>query len=107
MPGALALMVVVNLHSPSPDPNRRDNKCRQAYEYVKDYPGRHILSENLGALVMAGKPPVVMDPFSWTQMVANGGWPDTEVVDLIRSRKIDRIILGSEAKALSHQSIEE
>ena len=93
MPGALALMVVVGLHSPTPDPNKEFTECRQAYKYVKDYPGRAILSENSGAVVLAGKLPVVMDPFSWGQMIVHGGWPDTEIVDLIRSRQIDLVVL--------------
>jgi nucleotide-binding universal stress UspA family protein len=107
MPGALALMVVVNLHRPTPDPFKQFTECRQAYEYVKDYPGRRILSENLGAVVIAGKPPVVMDPFSWTQMIVHGGWPDTEIVDLIRSRQIDLVVLGSDVKDRSNQLFRE
>jgi hypothetical protein len=106
MPGALALMVVVNIHRPAPDPNKEYTECGQAYEYVKVYPGRRILSENLGAVVIAGKPPVVMDPFIWTQMIVHDGWPDTEIVDLIRSRQIDLVVLKRDVKDLSNRSIQ-
>ena len=106
IPAALALMVAVNLHRPSADPNREYAACGQAYEYVKDYPGKRILSENPGAVVIAGKPSVVMDPFCWTQMIAHGGWSDTEVVDLIRSHQIDLVVLGSNVEDLSKRSIQ-
>jgi hypothetical protein len=58
--------------------------CRLAYEYVKSYRGEQILSENVGPLVMAGKPAIVFDPFSWTRELLNKRWPDTRVVSLIR-----------------------
>jgi len=102
IPGALALMLVVNLHRPTPDPNKEYTECRQAYKYVKDHPGRHILSENPGAVVLAGKPLLVSDPFSWGQMVVHGGWPDSEIVDLIRSRQIDLVVLGLDVKDRSN-----
>jgi hypothetical protein len=72
-----------------------DLGCRQAYEYVKNYPGERILSENPGAVVVAGKWSPVFEPFLWTREVVNKGWPDTEIVNLIRSRQIDLIVLGS------------
>ena len=34
--------------------------CGQAYRYVKAHPGDQILSENVGAAVLAGKPPGVL-----------------------------------------------
>ncbi len=107
MPGTLALMVFLNLHRPASDPDMRNTECGQVYEYVKDYPGRRILSENPGAVVLAGKPPVVLDPFSWTQMVAHGGWSDTEIVGLLRSRQIDLVVLGSDVKDIINQPIQD
>jgi len=73
------------------------SECRQAYEYVRAYPGANILSDNVGAVVMAGKPFLVNDPFNWSDQLARGGWPetDTNVVKLIRSRQVDLILLGS------------
>lgn len=106
MPGALALMVIVNLHRPDPDPDKHYTECRQAYEFVKNHPGKRVLSENVGALVMAGKPLLVAEPFLWTQMVVRAGWPDTEIVDLIRSRQIDLVVLTLDVKALRNQSIQ-
>ena len=92
LPATLAVMLVVGLRNPKPDP--KYSGCRQAYKYVRDYPGGHILSENSGAVIAAGKFSPVFDPFEWTREVVNKGWPDTEIVNLIRSRQIDLIVLG-------------
>lgn len=97
LPATLAAMVVVSLRTPNPDPTN-DSGCRQAYKYVRDYPGGVILSENPGAVVMAGKFSPVFEPFDWTREVVDKGWPDTEIVNLIRSRQIDLIVLGSPAR---------
>ena len=93
LPLMLAVMVVFRLSRPSPDPTN-DIGCRQVYKYVRDYPGGRILSENSGAVIAAGKFSPVFDPFEWTREVVNKGWPDTEIVNLIRSRQIDLIVLG-------------
>ena len=93
LPATLAAMLLLGLRNPNPDPTN-DSGCRQAYQYVKDYPGGRILSENSGAVVTAGKFSPVFDPFEWTREVVDKGWPDTEIVNLIRSRQIDLIVLG-------------
>jgi len=74
--------------------------CGLAYEYVKSYRGEQILSENVGPLVMAGKPAVVFEPFLWTREVLGNGWPDTRVVNLIRSREIQLIIVGNDVQIM-------
>jgi len=55
-------------------------------------------SENPGATVLAGKPSPVFEPFDWTREVVNKGWPDSEIVNLIRSHQIDLIVLSGLAK---------
>jgi hypothetical protein len=47
----------------------------------------------MGALVLAGARPVVFEPFLWTREVLGAGWPDTEILDLIRSRRLPLILL--------------
>ena len=96
LPATLAAMLVVGLRNPNPDPNKYSG-CRQAYKYVKDYPGGRILSENSGAVIKAGKFSPVFVCFDWTREVVDKGWPDTEIINLIRSRQIDLIVLGSPA----------
>ena len=102
LPATLAAMLFVSLRTPKPDPTN-DSGCRQAYKYVKDYPGGRILSENPGAVVTAGKFSPVFEPFDWTREVVDKGWPDTEIVNLIRSRQIDLIVLGSLARRQTFQ----
>jgi hypothetical protein len=96
LPATLAAMLVVGLRNPNPDPTN-DSGCRQAYKYVRDYPGGRILSQNLGAVVTAGKFSPVFESFLWTREVVDKGWPDTEIVNLIRSHQIDLIVLDSPA----------
>jgi hypothetical protein len=98
----LGAMVVVNLATRKPDPSWGSG-CRQAYEYVKRFPGKRVLSEDPGAVVMAGKSSPVFEPFDWTREVVDKGWPDTEVVNLIHSRQIDLIVLGSPAMRTTGQ----
>ena len=104
MPAALAAMVIVNLHRPTPDPMQEMSECGQAYEFVRDYPGERILSENPGAVVMAGKLLPVFDPWIWTRMVVDEGWPDTEIVILLRLHKIDLVVLGRDLEELSNRT---
>jgi hypothetical protein len=102
LPAALGAMVLVNLGTQKLDPSS-DSACRQAYEYVRDYPAGRILSENPGAVILSGKSSLVFLPFDWTRQVVDKGWPDTEVVDLIRSHQIDLIVLGFPAERTSTQ----
>lgn len=104
-PAALALLVMVNLRNPRPAPFSSSG-CREAYAYVKTYPGGPILSENVGAVIIAGKTPLVLDTFSWTQEVEQRGWPGSEVVDLIRARQVGLILLGSDVENLPGSATE-
>jgi hypothetical protein len=109
--GLLASLALANTRSPQVDEVPRPawvpgppaltlSGCGLAYEYVKSYRGGPILSENVGALVMAGKPPIVFEPFLWTREVLSHGWPDTRVVNLIRSREIQLIILSNDLEIM-------
>lgn len=95
LPAALAALVMLNLHVPQE--TAPYSECRQAYEYLRTYPGTMVLSDNEGAVLMAGKTNLVNDNFDWPDQVKRGGWPetDTNLVKLIRSRKVDLILLGS------------
>jgi hypothetical protein len=97
LPATLGAMVLVGLRTPKPNAEV-DSGCREAYEYVRNYPGGRILSENPGAAVMTGKSSLVFEPFLWTREVVDKGWPDNEIVNLIRSHQIGLIILGAPAR---------
>lgn len=95
IPATLAAFVVLHLHFPQePTPY---SQCEQAYEYLRASPATSVLSDNVGAVLLAGKPLLVNDPFIWNLRTAKGGWPqnDTNDVKLIRSRQVALILLGS------------
>ena len=95
LPATLALYVMLNLHSArQPAPY---SECRQAYDYVKAESATDVLSDNLGAVLMAGKPILINGPFLWSSQIANGGWPETDsnLVELIRSHQLGLILLSS------------
>jgi len=101
LPAALAILAFSGVHLRHVKPNLKSNfsECREVYGLVNTYPAGPILSENVGALILAGKQPIVLDPFIWTRGVLNWGVPDSEVVQLLRSRRIALIILGSDVSS--------
>ena len=105
LPAALALFVASGIHVRHIRPNLKPNfsGCRQAYEFVRDYTTGPILSENVGAGILAGRVPVVLDPFIWTRGVLTLGIPDGEVINMIRSHKIALIILASDTESLKKE----
>lgn len=92
VPAVLTLTVLVTLRPPQVYAGHAG--CPDAYAYVKQHPGRRILSENLGAVVIAGKPVQLSDPFVWTWLVRRGGWSDAELQSLVQARAFDLIILN-------------
>lgn len=100
---ALAVFVLVNLpRGIGPDPKRAE--CSQAYAYVRNHPGQRILSENVGALVLAGKPILISNPFLYAQLVRRSGWSDRALVGLIRSNYFEAIILDGNINYLRHKA---
>src|ERR1700730_13845130 len=43
--------------------------CRDAYQFVIDHRQERMLTDNTGALIVAGAAPVVFEPFLWTREV--------------------------------------
>ncbi len=70
--------------------------CRQAYNAVKADLGDRVLSDNVGALVLAGKPIYISDPFVYRWLVMNGGFPDTELRRMIDARQFSAIVLDNQ-----------
>jgi hypothetical protein len=91
VPGVLTLTILFTLRPPLVYSG--DAGCRAAYDYVKHHPGRRILSENVGAVVMADKPVQLSDPFLWIWLVRRGGWSDAEIQSLVRAHAFDVVIL--------------
>jgi 4-amino-4-deoxy-L-arabinose transferase-like glycosyltransferase len=74
------------------DPYATVEDCDRVYALVKQYPGDRVLSENVGALVLAGKTVWVSNPFVYSQLVMRGGWPDAGLERLVRKREFDLIV---------------
>jgi len=87
----LVVEALVNLHRQLPL-YRSLSGCRDAYQYVKNYPGDRILSENVGAVVLARKTPGVLEPFLWSRLVVQDGWSAAEMLEMIRARHFDLIL---------------
>jgi len=79
--------------------------CDRAYSYVRNHPGRNVLSENLGALVLGGKP-VLVSPYLLNQIVRYGGWPDGPLVSSVRERKFDIILLARDVQKFQQEGSE-
>jgi len=79
--------------------------CGRAYSYVKQHPGENVLAENLGAVVLAGKP-VLVSPYLLEQVVRYGSWPDAGLVSGIRGRRFDVILLADTAKNMLRRGSE-
>jgi hypothetical protein len=92
VPAVLTVFILVTLRPPFTYPGHA--KCQDAYAYVKHHPGRRILAEDVGAVVMAGKPVQLSDPFIWGWLVRRGGWSDAELQSLVRARAFDLVILN-------------
>jgi len=75
-------------------------QCGDAYQFVDKHPGDRILTDNIGAAFVAGKHPLVSDPFMWGQEVLGGRWSDSQILNLIRSRQVDLIVLSEKLEAL-------
>jgi hypothetical protein len=74
------------------DPYAGVQDCAQAYAFVQQYPGDRVLSENVGALVLAGKTVWVSNPFVYSQRVMRGGWPDAGLERMVRGREFSLIV---------------
>jgi len=96
VPVVLTLAILGNLRPPWFYPNQAG--CPDAYAYLQQHPGRRILAENVGAVVMAGKPVQLSDPFVWIWLVRRGGWSDAELQSMIRARAFDMITMDSPVK---------
>ncbi|HJY86775.1 MAG TPA: glycosyltransferase family 87 protein [Candidatus Acidoferrales bacterium] len=103
VPAALALVVLFTLPFDLDVEPARDG-CREAYAYVKDHSGDHFLSENVGAIVLAGKPVTFSNPFVYAFLVKSGALSDDELAREIRERYYDAVLLDGDLDALKNQA---
>jgi dolichyl-phosphate-mannose-protein mannosyltransferase len=80
------------------------NKCAEAFEFVRTFKGDRILSENVSALVLAGKTVLVSNPFVVTQLGNSVKWQAGSMEELAQARYFDLILLGGELKDIRPES---
>jgi len=78
--------------------------CAHAYDFVRTFGSDRILSEDVGALALGGKPVVVSNPFVVTQLGNSVVWRAGTMEELAQARYFDLILLGGELKDLRPES---
>ena len=78
--------------------------CAGEYAYIAAFPGTRILSEDIGALVLTGKPVLVSNPFVATQLGDSLAWSKGSMAQLAEDGYFDLIFLGGAAHQYKPQS---
>lgn len=68
-------------------------QCGNVYAFVQQANGE-ILSDNIGLLVLTGKPVYLSNPFVYRYLVAKG-WSDRELQERIHAQRFSAIVLSS------------
>jgi hypothetical protein len=91
---ASVLVGTIAQSQPQLQPSGELAECGGAYQYVSNSSSSRVLSENLGPLLVAGKPILVSDPFAYSQLVKHGLWPDRRVEELVSERYFGLIVMS-------------
>lgn len=78
--------------------------CADAYAFVRSFPGDRVLSEDVTALVLAGKPVLVSDPYMMTQLGSSVRWSEGSMEQLAARGYFDLIVLGGEIDGYKPES---
>ena len=92
----LAMLIPFALYRIPLDPLDDPASCVKLYQFLKAH-GNAVLTDNVGALLLTGKPVQVSNPYVYSQLVLHAGWSDKAVRDRIREKKFDVILLESYA----------
>jgi hypothetical protein len=93
---AIALLVFYSEENPRIVNERammRD--CGQVYGFVHGVQGE-VLSDNIGLLVLTGKPVFISNPFVYRYLVTKDGWSDQELQQKVSSQGFAAIVLSSD-----------
>lgn len=66
--------------------------CNSVYAFLKTH-GDSVLTDSVGALLIAGKPVLVSNPFVYAQLVSHGKLAKDPVKELVLEKKFDVILL--------------
>jgi len=73
--------------------------CADLYGQVRESPGP-VLSENVGAVVLAGRVPEVSNPFVLNQLVRHRDLPGQPLEEMVASRKFPLIVLTNDPETM-------
>jgi hypothetical protein len=85
----LSLLIPFFLYRPAVDD---PSLCDNTYQFLRSR-GNSVLTDNVGALLLSGKPVLVSNPYVFSQLAMHSGWSDAPIVDRIRSKQFDVILL--------------
>jgi hypothetical protein len=68
--------------------------CVDLYHFVGSFPRQRVMSDDISALVLAGKPVLVSNPFVMTQLGNSVEWQAGTLEHLAQSQYFDLILLG-------------
>jgi hypothetical protein len=97
--GASVLVGAIVQNHRDLQPTNGLTECGPAYQYVAKSTASRVFSENLGALLMAGKPVLVSDPFVYLQSTKHGKLPDRQVERLVNERYFDLMVMSNDPVA--------
>lgn len=102
VPVALSLIVLFTLPFDL-DVDPECDGCPEAYAYAKDHHGSHFLSENVGAIVLAGKPVTFSNPFVYWFLVRSSALSEDELAREIDARYYDAVLLSEDLNTFKKQ----
>ena len=71
--------------------------------YVNNHYGSNFLSENVGAIVLAGKPVTFSNPFVYWFLVKSSTLSEDELAREVGARYYDAVLLGKDLNTLKNQ----
>ena len=74
--------------------------CPAVYQLVRESPAKFVLSENVGALVLAGREPWVSNPFVLNQLVRHHELPADPLEQMLAQRKFGMIVLTNDPETM-------
>src|SRR5262249_30714252 len=80
------------------------SECSDAYAFVRSFPGRRILSEDVTALVVGERPVIVSNPYVATQLGNSVRWSRGSVEQLVDQGYFDLIVLGGDLENFRPES---
>jgi len=74
--------------------------CADEYRLVRESPPGSVLSENVAAVVLAGRVPEVSNPFVLNQLVRHRELPGQPLEQMVAEHKFEMILLNSDPESL-------